>query len=315
VRWSRRGTPGDPGRPDADLTFLTVRDATDLRAVVRSVLAGTGYEVAVHGGHVTTLDGREWGLWNLAVQCHHHPRGREAWPDLVTEHFTPLLHPSASDSVGSLDDDELRRRLFLRLVPEDSLAGLDRHRFEHARPWGDGLLEVPAVDLPRTVVTLASDDLRARGRIGPLLARARHNLCSLVRHVPLRREHLATDGHWCTVVHGESFFTASLVLVLPELLQHLEPGVDLSAGVVVATPHRHQLAYRVLDGPRAALDALTLLPGLAVDGWRQSAGPISPHTFLWRDGVVTRLTTLTDTALEVHPGSYLEGLLADAERA
>ncbi len=315
MRWSRRGTPDDAARPDADLTFLSVRDATDLRAVVRSVLAGTGYEVAVHGGYVTTLDGREWGLWNLGVRCHHDPRGRDAWPALVTEHFTPLLHPGPSDSVAALDDSELRERLVLRLVPEDSLGGLDPGRFEHARRWSDGLLEVPAVDLPRTVVTPASEDLRSRGRLGPLVARARENLCALVPRTPLRREHLAADGHWCAVVHGESFFTASLVLVLPELLEHLEPGADLSAGVVVAVPHRHQLAYRVLDGPRAALDALTLLPGLAVDGWRRSAGPISPHTFLWRDGVVTRLTTLTATSLEVHPDRYLEGLIAEAERA
>jgi hypothetical protein len=77
-------------------------------------------------------------------------------------------------------------------------------------------------------------------------------------------------------------------------------------------PYRHQLNYRVVDGPAAALDALLLIPQFTVLGFDDSPGPLSPHTYLWLDGEVTQLTRLTDDQLAVIPGP-LEPLLHEGD--
>ena len=111
---------------------------------------------------------------------------------------------------------------------------------------------------------------------------------------------------------GDSFFTASFVLFLPELVHRFQPGADLERGVVFSAPYRHQVNFRVVDSATAALDALLLIPRFTVLGFEDSPGPLSPHTYLWLDGEVVPLTRLAEGGLSVVPGP-LEPLLGEVD--
>ena len=298
--------------PDAELGFLTAHEADRFRATVREVLAEEGYEVGVFPGHVETDDGRRWGLWNVAATAHDDDRGPRGWSDVVRSHFRTLF---AADRVPleDLTDDEYRERLRLRLVEEASLGALGSDGFGHALPWAEGVVRLPVVDLPDTVAMPAEGELRRRGDLAALLDLAHRNTADLVVTEPLEAERVEHEQRWFWCVLGESFFTASLALVLPQLVERIEPGADVSQGVVFAVPYRHQLNFRVVDSASAALDALLLIPRFAVLGFEDSAGPLSPHTYLWHDGTVTQLTRFDDGRLAVVPGAHLEEVLASED--
>ncbi|NHA67008.1 hypothetical protein [Phycicoccus flavus] len=306
----RREQPetGADRETDPELTFLTVAEAARFRAVVREVLAGMGREVELRPQSVVTDDGREWGLWNVAANAHGDERGPAGWPDVVREHFEKTFRVVDAD-LDALSDEEYLAALRMRLVDEQTTRAL-LGSFEHALPWADGVVRLPTLDLPESVATPSGEELRGRGDLARLLDRAWANTAALVATEDLEREHVEHEGHdiWCVL--GDSFYTASLALVLPDLVRRFEPAADLSGGVVLAVPHRHLLAYRVLDSPGAALGALLLLPRFAAGAYADSPGPVSPHTYLWRDGEVTTLTSVEDGTLSVTPGPYLEELLS-----
>lgn len=299
--------PGDS--PDPDLDFLTVAQAARFRVVVREVLAETGREVTLRPQSVVTDDGREWGLWNVAAVAHQDERGEAGWPDVVRSHFTKLF---SADATGpdDLTDEEFFGALRMRLVEQAQLAQLGPDGFDHAMEWAEGVVRVPVLDLPDTVATVPRSALETRAPLATCLDRAWANTAALVGTEELERQALDHEGRHAWVVLGDSFFTASLALVLPDLVRRFEPDADLSGGVVLAVPFRHQLVYRVVDSPSAALDALVLIPRFAALGFSDSPGPLSPHTMLWRDGEVSTLTRFEDGGLSVTPGPYLEELLS-----
>ncbi|GAA4395205.1 hypothetical protein GCM10023153_17020 [Ornithinibacter aureus] len=309
----KRNEPAPPldTTPDSDLTFFTRPQAEQFRATVRRVLAEDGYEVTVHPDHVETDDGLEWGLWNVAAVAHNESDPTpEGWAEVIRRHFRALL---AADrpSADTLSDEQYRSQLYLRLVEESSLDSLGRESFGHALSWADGVVSLPVVDLPDMVITPAEDRLRERGPMAALLDQAHRNTRALVTTEPLQIERIEHEGHWFWCVLGESMFTASLALVLPDVVERVEPGADLRDGVVFAVPFRHQLAFRVVDGATAAMDALTLMPRFAVLGFSDSPGPLSPHTYLWHDGAVSQLTHRgEDGVLNVVVGPHLGSILS-----
>ncbi len=298
-----------PAPPDEELTFFTVDEAARFRRLVREVLAGMGREVEVGPQSVVTDDGREWGLWNVAASAHNDEDGDRAWPEVVRSHFEKTFK-NAESSTQDLSDDEYRGALRMRLVEESPLAQLGADAFDHALEWAPGVVRVPVLDLPDSVATPPREDLERHGDLAGILDLAWRNTAALVGTEELVRERIEHEGRhvWC--VFGESFFTASLALVLPDLVRRFEPGADLEQGVLFGVPYRHQVDYRVLDSSEAALDALVLLPGFVAMGYGDSPGPLSPHTYLWLDGAVTPVTAVApDGTLTVTPGPHLEGLL------
>lgn len=314
----RRGARGPDGRPaegaatDHELTFLTPEKADRFRATVRRVLAEDGYEVTVHPGVVVTDDGREFGLWNVAAVAHGAEGGEDEWPDVVRGHFGPLLRGGLTDP-DDLSDDDYLAALRMRLVEAESVASLDG--FDHALPWAETVVRLPVVDLPETVATPPASELRRHGELGPLLDRAFRNTAALVDTEELLAERVEHEGHAFTCVLGDSFFTASLALVLPDLVHRFEPDADLSGGVIFSVPFRHQLNFKVVRTGADVTDALLLLPRFSVAGFEDSPGPLSPHVYLWRDGEVSQLTRISAGSIDVVPGPYLESLLDEEGRA
>lgn len=320
--WFSRKRSGAPGaaRPagapvgrdehDPELTFFGTHEADRFRALVRRELAEMGWEVTVLPGSVVSDDGRQWGLWNVAALAHGAEHGELDWPAVVREHFAKVLAPGHGATDG-LSDEEYLRRLHVRLVESAPLGQLGDD-FEHAVEWADGVARLPVVDLPDSVATPPASDIRKHADLAAALDRSWRNTRALLDTEELVAERVERDGRWFTCVLGDSFFTASFALFLPDLVHRFQPGADLGDGVVFSVPYRHQVNFRVVDCPAAALDALLLIPQFTVFGFEGSPGPLSPHTFLWRDGEVIALTRLGDGQLSVVPGP-LEPLLGEVD--
>ncbi len=269
-------TKNDTSGRDPQLP-LTVDQAQRLRQLVRDAWAAVGREVTVHSDHVVDAEGSTFGLWNLAVLVSDAPARK--WPALVRTHVDRLAAPNPA--VENLSDGELRTMLVLRLADTSALP--EPEWFATAPVLVGNLRLTLALDFPDTVLTPREADFASRGDLDEWRAVGRGNLWHLMRSEKLQHEVLGrAAGDRFDVILGESFFTASMVLFLPELIS-LVGRSDLGHGVLVAMPYRHQVAFRVIDGPHAALGLQNIF-GFAMAGYDEGAGPLSPHVFWVKDG-------------------------------
>lgn len=299
--FSRRREPKDNGQgPDESLGMLSSADAGALRELIRETLAENGWEPQMHGDHAVLSDGRVFGFDNLARRV-RGATDRRDWPSVVRSHFAIVLA-----GTGGATNDVLPETIVVRLL--DVTAGTPL-AFDYAPEWQPGVIEVLVADYPDRVEFLSDGRVAAMAPLGPWFDRARWNLRRILDESDVRVERIAQGEHWFDCAHSSSVFLATAATMLPEILPRLRPDVDLDAGVIFAVPFRHQLAFRDCRDPNAVIDAVTLLPLFASNGYANGVGPVSPHTYLWRDGQVEQLTRIADGRLQVIPGPYLEGIL------
>lgn len=282
--------------PQADEELpLTVDQAARLRSLARTAFAEAGREVTVYADHVEDDAGAKFGLWNLAALCRDHPAAD--WPQLVHDHVRRLV-ASPGPSLEDMSDDDLRASTYLRLV---EAAGVPDHSWHPtARRLGEDLLVVLSVDLPETVTTPPERDWEARGGLAGWREIGAANLRALLVSDDVVHERVGHGGSGgdFDVVMGDPFFTGSLPLLMGEVVQRFTPGVDISRGVLVVVPFRHQFAWRVVDGPDAAI-ALDHLFRFAMLASADAPGPLSPHVFWVRDGEWRQVTRLVDDQPQV----------------
>jgi hypothetical protein len=291
----------EPAPNDADLP-LTVDRAARLRVMVREEFARAGVEVAVAPDHVVDDQGSRFGLWNLAALCAGEPERQ--WPELVQRHVAGLMAPK--QGLEDMSEQQLTRDTYLRLVEADAIPDPAWH--EGARRLGEGLLVLPSVDLPDTVTTPQRSAWDAHGGVERWEQVGTANLRSLLHSDDVVHELVRPEGGGdFEVVMGDSFFTASLALLGDELVQRFTPGVDVDRGLLVVVPFRHQLAWRVVDGPDAAL-ALNHLFGFAMNGFSDAPGPLAPHVYWVRRGEWRQVTDLSGD----RPAVHVDPELADA---
>jgi hypothetical protein len=84
-------------------------------------------------------------------------------------------------------------------------------------------------------------------------------------------------------------------------------------GVFVATPFRHQVAWRVLDGTPDSALALNHLFNFAMRGFADSPGPLSQNVYWVRGGEWTPVTAVVDGQPQVHVGEELARALGGVE--
>lgn len=267
----RRKRPPDP--PDQALTFMPEPQANLLRTLVREVFAETGREVVVYADHVVDDSGGQFGLWNLAALCASEPPSQ--WRRIVEGHVRRIT--AEQPDLDDLSDDEFRSALYLRLVEAGSLP--DRGFYPYARDIGESLVELLSVDLPEMITTPPQEALAKRGDIEQLKAQGLANLRNVLSQPEVEVKHIQERGSGrFAVATGESFFTASLSLILPEAMAHFTDERDLGRGVLLVVPFRHQLAYHVIDGTEGAA-ALNNLFRWAMLGFGDAPGPLSPHVY------------------------------------
>ncbi|MFE1173215.1 hypothetical protein [Streptomyces sp. NPDC058773] len=280
---------------DGEFSFFSEREGGVFRSQVRQAFAEQGLEVTAYAGVVTDSAGRQFGLGNLAAVCHRDRRGERSWPVLIRDHVGKVLRTmDGPQPLETLSEDEIRACLYPRVVAQETLPASDS--FRYGRAPAPGLREVLALDLPEAVQMLSEDSLTDLGDVAELRIRAMNNLRSLPveGHETVRRG----DGSAFEVLLGDSFFTASRVLVLDELVQRLV-GTELTPdGALVALPFRHQLAFHRIHDAQV-IPALQAMAQFAAAGHEDAAGAISPRVFWWRRGVMTPLSEPDGDGLRV----------------
>ncbi len=302
-----RPAPGDqrvPRHVDAALTMFTEADAATFRATVRETLAEMGYEVVVRTDHVTTDDDRQWGLWNLAAGC--AGTDPQDWSSTIREHFTTIM---ATGDDEPLTAAYLEQHVVARLMEEDGLRQTPDW-IDRGLEWAPGVRQVVVVDTPQTVQVVPPAALEEFAPLGPWFDRGLVNLRAQLDLEEFELEEITHQDASFSCLLGDSVYTASLALLLPEVVRRYVARPASEKGVLFAIPYRHQLAFHVIDEPRAALEALMVLPQFAAAGFLEGSGPVSPSVFWWHEGQVRQVSTLSaERTLSVTPGPELEALL------
>lgn len=267
--------------PDGQLP-LTVDQAATLRRLVREAFAAHGREVIIEADHVRDDTGAQFGLWNLAVLCGQH-RERK-WPSLVDTHVGNLISPQ--NDIQAIPEDQLVDLVHLRLQSEDTGVDVSGHAVAHAIP---GVFTVLAVDLPTMVTSPRTAYWEERGGTARWTEIGRRNLAALVGAPDLEFRRIQQGETSFSLLLGESFFTASLALVLSEAIRRYEPSADLTNGVLVAFPNRHQLVWRAVDSA-SVIPSLNGMIGFTAMGFEQGAGPLSGEVYWHHDGRWEQLT-------------------------
>jgi hypothetical protein len=288
-----RRRPAEPA--DETLPELAVSEAQRLRDLVRTGMAGAGYEVTVYAGHVEDADGRHFGLASLARRLADPALPARHWPRIVDDHLRRLLATVDGPDVFDVPTEDLLDRTYLRLYEADALP--DAPWWSYAREPIPGVLEMLALDLPDSVATFNDEQVTRHG-----LARLReaglHNL---------RRETAEDRATYQGVeILVGSMYLASTALVLREVLLRTTGEASLPNGVLVAVPFRHQLLYHV---PRdeGVVEALNTMAALAAAGYEKELGPISPHVYWWRDGEFHQVTHREDGGIAIRvEGDFAE---------
>lgn len=277
--------PPPPESPrDAELP-LTVDQAATLRRLVRAAFAERGVEVVVEGALVRDDGGQQYFLHNLAATCAGLPEGE--WAHTAGQFAANLLDV---DDVEELSEAQLEASTYLRLQPS---AISDLTTQPGAPSVVEGLVTLLAVDLPSTVVTPAEAFWDERGGAQRWREAGVRNLASLIGSEHLEVTRVASGDYAFTALSGDSFFTATLALLLEQVLAAYDGGVDQSHGVLVAVPFRHQLAWRAVDGA-GAIPTVNAMVAFAINGHADGAGPVSPHLFWVHNGRWQQLTRIAE---------------------
>lgn len=291
--------------PDPALTMLTQADADTLRRLVSEAFAARGLEVSMAPDHARDADGIEYGLWNLAAHCSSSGVPAQRWRQQVDGHVDRILTLMHGDKFD-LSPAAIQDTIVVRLMDTGGLGPLP---MDYAPEWMPGIRRCLFIDSLTATTGLGDADATALAPLGPWYDRGLANLAALLHRAEMNVDRLEHEGRWFHCAMSDSIYTSSAPLVLPQVVGRLVPDADLSLGVLFCVPFRHQFAFRVIDGPDSVLDALTLIPEFAALGYADGISPLSPHVYLWRDGIVTQQTTWSDDRPIVTPDEYLQGIL------
>ena len=210
-----------------------------------------------------------------------------------------------------LSSAELREALLLRLVSVDSLPSVEG--LPHLRAIAPGVVEVLTFDFADRIVVPPADHLAALGTTEELVRLGRDHLRALIGPRLQRREVHAEDGLTFCFAHGDDYATSSLALVMPAVLDRLEPRANQSRGVALAVPDRAHLAYRTIEGLESVM-ALGPMAAFARNGYDDGNGPISPEVY-WARGPRLdqweQLTRQSEDGIEIHVPAALTALVEE----
>lgn len=311
----REGQHRDGARPlpdgprDPAFSYFSEEQGARFRALVRQTFAEAGVEVVAERDYLVADDGRQFGLSNLAAVCLDvlDDGGEKGWPAAVQRHVHTILRATAEDvALRDLDRDDVLGRTYLRVIGRSAVPPEALDWYRYARPLAGDLIELLALDSPDSVRMLrdtdvdpfGADDLRAAGLEN--LVKEKYDSYQVLT---------GEDGVRLHLVLGQSVYTASKILVLPDLLARTLGTRDLPNGVFVAVPFWHQLAFVPVQD-LSAVQSLQVLVGFAARGFDEGVGAISPFVYWWRAGRLTQVSFPgEDGELVVRPDEELLDVL------
>jgi hypothetical protein len=286
----RRGSPGELGEKDAYLPFLTRAQADRVRALFRQAMAERGRETTIRGGHIEGDGPTYFGLWNVAVACHEHPRGERAWPRIVARH-ADIVAVAASTNIdeelAGCTPGQLPGRVYAHIVPRRAMGG-SRPLPRYARELAPGLTEMFVLDQPKTVAYLGDSQVERLGGAAAVRAAA---LTSLRLLPPVTVHHVREPGGGhCDFILDESAYTADRLLVLPHMLSQLRGDARAPHGVLTCMPTRQMVMFHVIRDVSTLLPSLELMAQMGYTRFSGGRHRLSPDVFWCRDRVWQQLT-------------------------
>lgn len=224
-------------------------------------------------GVVYTRTAGTFGLANVTRLCEAAPR--EAWPEIVSEHFRRCLARPVD-----LELELAAPRLRLRLVPERQVEAMGDKLV--MRPLARGLALALAIDKPEHVVFVTPGDLDRWQRTADEL----FDLADAQTRAepPLDREDYPLDaGAAITSLTGASYYAATHVTFVD---RYVPAGAH---GHLVAVPDRHAVLVTAFDGA-ASVATLGPLVVLAHARFTEEPGAITDQLY-WRrrDGALVKI--------------------------
>jgi hypothetical protein len=302
ARFGWRKHPQPAGEPDPVFSYFSTDQAARLRSLVREAFAERGIEVTLQPDRVEATGGAQYGLTNVAAACRTAPA--KNWPDIVTWHVDRVLRALDAPTVADLDDETVLSRVFVRLMGTSMVPDLSWYGYR--RELGGDLIEVLALDSEDSVTLLSDHDV-ARFGVQSLRESGLVNLLAEPFGEWERIE--VAPGAAFGLLVGESVFTASRLLTLNDVLRRTLGEISTPDGVLVCVPTRHQLAVHVL-ADETVMPVLPAMARLALTGYDDGVGPVSPHLFWYRSGQLQPLSRLDeDGALHIEvDGRFAEVL-------
>lgn len=301
---------GDGEPPQPDLAFLTREQARRVRNLFRQAMAERGRELVTDSlGEFRDGEGNHYGLRNIAVLCRDDPDGEKGWPELIAGYADTLLKGNSSQAraeVAALTPEQARGMVYLSVCSAASL-GPAAAGFGSAPELAPGLLQLLALDMPYRTVHLDDEEVTRLGGQESLREAALANL----RAMPVSAHHRVggPEAH-LDAITGDSHFTASRALVMPDLLSRVL-GTSAPHGALVALPARHLLFIHVL-ADKTAEQSLLKMAAMTRVAYGKEQGPISRDVLWWRDGGWMPVPCVTsDGELVVRPGPELSFVLTE----
>ncbi|MCI1255315.1 MULTISPECIES: hypothetical protein [Corynebacterium] len=314
--------------PDTMFPHLPRRSADILRDEALRELHRLGYRTSWRpDGYISATRGDTTelvGLDNLSLQVAQETElGEEPGRREIAERVRRMLDAvSHRIDPETLTEAEFLRMLKVRVVNREMLSSVTAENGQQfsrtTRAWTDELVTSLVIDTPTTVMTVADRTLAARhldtdADLGDLWHAGHRNLWQELvdAEVDVNEIHGDDPGANFWVVESSSFFLASAVLFLEDLLPRWIPDLDTSDGVMVAVPHRHLLLLRAVTTGNDLLTGINTVSSVAVVQFTESPGPVTPKLHLFRDGAeVLPFTDITDNGdgqrvIQVYPDDYL----------
>ncbi len=320
-------TPPDD-TPDTMFPHLSRATADMLRDETLRELHRLGFATSWRAdGYISATRGEETelvGLDNLSLQTAQAAQAGEALPrdDIAAQVHNLMDAMSHRIDPVTLSEADLLRQLKVRLVAEDMLTPVGEPASPQfslsTRPWTADLVISLVIDTPTSVMTLPDSTLEARGLtsgsdLGDLWHAGYRNLWQELTEaeVDVNEVHGDDPGSNFWVIESGSFFLASAMLFLDELLPRWAPGLDTSDGIMVAAPHRHLLLVRAVTTGQDLLAGINTVTSVAVAQFTENPGPVSPKLHLLREGAeILPFTDIADNddgqrIIQVYPDAYL----------
>ena len=295
--------PPDPHwNPDPEFPDLDPARAADFRRAVANSLARRGVNPTQPVGRVIDYENGQLFLDRLSSVVATCP-SPEVMETMVDEHIDRIL--AAQRPTGPRDPVSVLPRLRARLASDQLADDTSVRPLEY--PWADGVSLVLSIDEPTVIDTPDVGELEPFGAPEELMRRGIENtraelLAAEVELIPLAEDSPAM------AVGADCAYLPSAPLFFPELFTRWT-GRPAELGVIFALPATEAvLIGEVLPGP-PLIDVVNRIATGAAGLHGQLPHPLSPYTYLWRDGEVSTIAGPGPEGLQVTPGAYLESLL------
>jgi hypothetical protein len=279
---------GPRGAESAGPQFFSDKEWARFQQVLREALWARAIRAELLGPTLLRLPdlGRDFDVAGLAELCTLAPPAH--WPRLINEELDLLL------DVGSqyLDRDIVPQLLRVVLEPDTAEAGRAAHE-----PLAEGLRAVLCLDLATIVRPLSADNLAGFGLgVGQAWERAWVNTRADRSRPAVQR--VSRGSTELLVVTGGPYLTARALWV-----DALVPPVG-PEGALVALPDAGTVVVHPMLDHRAAR-APGAIAAFAESRHASAPTPLSPLTYWWRQGKLTRLAAPSGSRGYAPPPEFL----------